>query len=411
LQYRRLFGESGELNVYAQSRKTDSTAKTSVTGNISDNKATENNIQLLYKHSFEFAKTAITGGLDNMTTDSQTWGYVNNSSGSFDFFRGALVSNSVSKERHRSPFLQYEFSPLDPLRLTIGARNDNIEYTVDDQINNLKDGNKSFSRLVKKAGATFNFDDENLIWVNIAEGFLAPAVGTMLGSNTATPATHAAAVSSSYVPTNMNLLPEDSLTKEIGIRGRLDSGLSYDTDYYQTQFRNLIVSQNCGLTELCKTRNENAASAHASGFESVFGYELNKYFDLGLSHTYARYQYDSYVTASANYTGKQRYWTPRNHYNFRITAKPAADWKAELELDHIDGYYTNQSNTDTYKRPDIYNLRVSYNGKSWGFWGHALNLFNTKYMERLGATDAGVRNSITSGYSPLTLRAGVSYKF
>jgi iron complex outermembrane receptor protein len=209
----------------------------------------------------------------------------------------------------------------------------------------------------------------------------------------------------------MNLLPETSLTKQIGVRGQTDYGLRFDTDYYQTQFKNLIVSQACVSPDPCYTRNENAAGAHASGIESVLGYELNKYFDLGLSHTYARYQYDDYVTASANYTGKQRYWTPRNHYNFRVAAKPAPDWKAELEMDHIDSYYTNQSNTDTYKRPDIYNLRINYSGKKWGFWGHALNLFNTKYMERLGATDAGVRNSISSGYSPLTLRAGVSYKF
>jgi iron complex outermembrane recepter protein len=410
LHYRRMIGDAGELNIFGQSRFTESTAKTSVTGTINDNDANENNLQLMYKQGFGFASSVITGGIDLLRTDSRTKNYANLSRDSFAFSRGDLSGDSQSYERHTSPFLQYEVSPLQRLRLTLGVRQDRIEYEVDDKLRDAKDGSKDYQRVVGKGGATFDLDRDNLIWVNVAEGFMGPGVSTLLGSGGATPATHAAAVASKYVPANMDLQPEDSVTREIGLRGRLGP-FRYDTGYYYTEFRNLIVSQLCNDTELCYTRNENAAKAHASGVETMLGYDVTPWLELGLSHTYARYNYDEYVTATANYTGKERYYTPRNHVNLRAAVRPAAGWKVELEMDHIDSYYTNQSLTDEYQRPDLYNLRASYHGKQWGFWLHLLNLLDTRYAERLSSTDAGVRNSYGTGYTPLTLRAGVSYRF
>lgn len=416
LQYRRLFGEAGELNLYTQVRITDQTQRGTGSGGggslgINDNKSTDTNIQSLYKHSFDLAKTAVTGGLDLFYTDSKTKSYADADLNTFDFNRGALSGNSNTQEKHRSPFIQLEFSPLKPLRFSVGTRYDNIEYSIDDQINNKKDGNKSYSRLVKKAGITYNLNENNIIWVNIAEGFLAPSVSTLLGSNSPLPATPAAARTARYVPTNMALSPESSLTKEVGIRGQLGFGLNYDVDYYHTDFKNLIVSQLCDATEICYTKNVNAGSASAYGVESTLGYVFNKYLESALSYTYSHYQYDTWVTATTNYSGKQRSSNPSNHYNFRVAVRPVTGLKAELEMDHIDSYYTNSTNTDSYQRPTIFNLRVNYNYKHWGVWGTALNLFDVKYAERISATDAGIRSSYSAGYAPLTLRAGISYKF
>ncbi|MBU0620861.1 MAG: TonB-dependent receptor [Gammaproteobacteria bacterium] len=413
LQYRRLFGDNGELNVYAQSRKTDSTAKTpsyggGATGKLSDNTATENNIQLLYKHSFELAKSAITGGIDNMTTDSQTKSYADIST-DFDFVRGALTGDSITMERHRSPFLQYEFSPLQPLRFAIGARNDNIKYTIDDQITDTKDGSKTWNRTTKKAGVTYELNASTILWADIGEGFLAPSISTLLGSNTPPPATKPTG-RNTYVPTNMDLLPETSLTKQIGIRGQTDFGLSFDTDYYQTRFKNLIVSQTCSATEVCTTRNENAASAHASGVETTMGYKVNHALSLAMAHTYSLYAYDNYVTSAVDYSGLSRNYTPKHHVNLRVAVKPVEKLKVELEGDYTSSYYSSSNNQYTYARPDLYNLRASYGGKEWEAWFHVLNLLNTKYADRQSTTDAGV-STYSSGYTARIMRAGVAYNF
>ncbi|MFZ2163820.1 MAG: TonB-dependent receptor [Sideroxyarcus sp.] len=422
LQYRRLFGDTGELNIYAQSRKTEQTAKTSVTGNVSDTDMTENNIQLLYKHSFELAKSAITGGIDNMTTDSTVTGYVNTNPNIFDFVRGNKASNKVTTERHRSPFLQYEFSPMEPLRFALGARNDHITYGINNDTYNPSTGlftkntkgSKDWSRTTKKAGVTYELTANTVLWADIGEGFLAPSVDQLLGSNSATPANWAVAQPLKYIPTNMNLLPETSLTKQIGIRGQTNFGLSFDTDYYQTKFKNLIVSQACVSPEPCYTKYENAASAHASGVETVLSYEATQYVNLGLSHTYSRYAYDNYIsstpTTTTDYSGLNHYYNPKHHVNLRIAVKPVEKLKVELEGDYISSYYTNQNNKYSYSRPDLYNLRANYGDKQWSAWFHVLNLRNTKYVERQSTSDVGV-NTYSSGYTGRLLRAGVSYKF
>jgi iron complex outermembrane receptor protein len=408
-----MFGDAGELNVYTQRRSTDSTSKTSGFGSggtsLSDKDSTEDNLQVIYKHLVGPGQGAVTGGLDMMATKSRTrkFAVVGNT---FDFVRGAMTGDSISKETHTSPLLQYEVSPWRPLRLTFGVRHDNIKYQIDDQLNNDKDGEKKYEKLVRKFGALYELDQRNFLWLNIAEGFLAPSVSTLIGSGGSAPATPALARARRYVPTNMNLKPEESLTTEIGIRGRF-AGLRYDTSYYETKFKNLIVQTTCAITELCYRRNDNAASAHAKGVETSLEYPLTDYLDLGLTHTYARYGYDNYVSGTKDYSGKERYYTPRNHYNLRATVKPAPGWKVELEMDHIDSYYTNQMLTDSYQRPDLYNLRTSYTGKAWSFWLHVLNLFDKKIPERVKSDETTLARTYDPGYMPRTLRVGVSYKF
>jgi outer membrane receptor protein involved in Fe transport len=414
LHYLKMFGDAGELNVYAQQRSTDSTANSPGFGGgnasvINDVNSTENNVQLLYKHMFGPGKGAVTGGVDMMNTDSRTKKYTP-TAGTFDFLRGTMTSDSIARESHVSPLLQYEVSPLDPLRLSFGVRQDSIEYKIDDQMDNRKDGEKKYGKLVKKFGALYELDKRNFLWLNVAEGFMGPGVGTLIGSGGTAPATPAAARAARYVPTNMDLKPEESLTREIGVRGQIGS-LKYDTGYYETDFTNLIVQTTCATTERCYQRNENAASAHANGVETLLEYPINTYLDVGLTHTYARYAYDNYVSGGKDYSGKERYYTPRNHYNLRATLKPAPGWRVELEMDHIDSYYTNQMLNDSYQRPDVYNLRASYTGKTWGFWLHALNLLDTKVPERVTSNEVTRARTYTEGYFPLTIRAGVSYNF
>jgi hypothetical protein len=91
----------------------------------------------------------------------------------------------------------------------------------------------------------------------------------------------------------------------------------------------------------------------------------------------------------------------------------------ELEGDHYSKYFVNSENTGTYARPDLFSLRASYRSKDWSFWFHAINLTNEKYATRVGySTIAGVSQLAASAgqgnagsYTPLTLRAGISYSF
>ncbi|HUX62578.1 TonB-dependent receptor [Sulfuricella sp.] len=402
VQYQRNIGERGELTLSMLNRKKDLTtfgdAKTYGAGagnfdnSIYDTDASETGVRAMYRHDFDLAKSTLHVGFDDIsnTTDSITYNNkLTSALGSQgQFSRGAITASSLAKEKQLSPFLNYGFTPAERLRLTLGARNDEIKYSIDDRTAANKDGEKTYRKLVKKVGATYDLDRNHLLWASVAEGFLAPSVSTLLGSGGATP--------------NMNLLPEESLTHEIGFRGFLpDQRLRYDVAVYHTTIENMIVKSG--------TTNLNAGKVSFKGVETGLSLATAKWLDLGLSHTYAVNTYEDYVNSGVNYSGLSYQASPRHHLNLRLTARPAAKWKVELEGDYTSRYYIDDKNSDTYQRPSLYNLRASYADGPWSFWMHALNLLDTKYAERVLVLNN--TRVIDAGYHPLTLRAGVSYKF
>lgn len=409
VMYKRSFVGGSDLAAYWSRRKTEqvSYSQSSATRfNVSDSDGTENNLQLIYKQAFDPARSALTGGLDLVVTHSESIKY--NSNAAYD--RLSESTSSASDELHKSPFLQYEFSPLEPLRLTLGVRADRIRYEIDDRLATNKDGDKDYARLTRKFGATFSLGRDNLLWANVAEGFLAPGVGTLLGSGTAPDAAGSPLNTRQYVPANMDLEPETSLTREFGLRGSLaERRVSYDVAFYDTQSENMTVQENCALSDTCKYRNVAAGSASLRGIEAVLGYRALDWLALGWSHTYTEHKYVEYVSGTSNYSGKWVYYTPRTHYNARVTLYPAAGWKAEIERDHIGAYWSDQDNTVQYERPDLTSVRVGYDARSYAVWAQVLNATNEKYAERQGY--ASGQYSYTDGYAPRTLRFGASYKW
>jgi hypothetical protein len=152
----------------------------------------------------------------------------------------------------------------------------------------------------------------------------------------------------------------------------------------------------------------------------MLSWAVNDWMDIGATYTNSRAYYNSYKTTTADYSGKSYAWMPKHRLNLRVAVKPAPNWLVELEGDHVSEYFTRVENDGTYARPDLYSLRASYRSKDWSFWLHAINLTDKKYATRVSySTFNGVNNVLNAmagqgnngTYVPLTLRAGVSYKF
>lgn len=412
LQYKRRIGEHGELNIAALNRATRTKSLSATAANamsISEGDTTENSIQSMYRHDFSFALSTLYLGVDTTWMDAESKNYKNTTSYAQaldgDFSRGALNTYTLGTEKHTSPFLHYEFSPVDALRLSMGVRQDDFELETNNKLGDKGDGQKSFSRLVKKFGATYEFSGGYLLWARAAEGFLAPSISDMLGTG-GTPN------QTTYVPMNMSLKPIESMTYELGLRGQLlAKRLRFDTAYFDTDMKNMIVREDCAPTEPCYQRNVNAGKARLHGLETSIAFDVTRWLDTGLSHTWSVVKYKDYKTPTYDYSGNTWKGAPEHHLNFRVGVKPMEHLRAELEYDHITSYYRNNENVGgTYKRPDLFHLRISYKTKTWSTWLHVLNLFDKKYAERAWMTAAG-KATYDEGYKPLTLRAGVSYNF
>lgn len=429
LQYKRAVGDRGEFVFSAASRVVDASTYGLITtygpgyaNAISASKQTVTSTQASYRQDFDFAKSRLDVGLENMDAESDAKQYANTftleQSYQGNFAQGALsttTGNNLAKESFLSPFMNYEFSPVDKLRLHLGVRADSITYAVDDRTTANKDNEKTYNKSVPKLGATYEFNANNLVWASYAEGFLAPSVSTLLARGVKGNTTNSKR--NGYIPAS-DLLPEESKTHEIGFRGYLPSSkLHYDVTAYHTVNKNMVLQRDCIGAEKaapngCFRMNENVGQITMKGIETALSAPATPWLDVAVSHTLAFVTYDSYKSATADYTGNSYNSSPKQHLNARFTVKPAPGWRAELEVDYESEYFLDSANTASYNRPTLYNLRTSYSdaGKHWSAWLQLLNLTDVKYARRMSLSSTNVR-TYTDGYTPLTLRAGVSYNF
>lgn len=427
INYKRQIGEKGEFTFSASHRTVDSTTYgntstfTSFSNSIGVSRQTVTSTQAIYRQDFNLAASRLYVGVENMSSESDSKQFANiytQAQGLLgNFAPGAqnmASNNSLSNEKYLTPFVNYEFSPIDRLRFHLGIRADNIHYTIDDRTTKNKDGEATFRRNVPKLGATYDFNPNSLVWVSYAEGFLAPSVSTLLGSGIPGNTTNTG--NNGYVPA-ADLQPEEMKTYEIGFRGYIPkSRLRYDVALYRTDISNMVIQRDCLPAEKvgptgCYKLNENVGSAIAKGIETGLSAAATSWLDVALSHTLAYTTYETYRSTSYDYSGKSYNFTPKHHLNGRLTIKPTAGWRSELEADYESEYYLNTDNTEIAKRPVLYHLRTSYTdpGKRWSAWLHILNLTDVKYARRMSLS--GTTRTYNDGYAPRTLHAGISYKF
>jgi iron complex outermembrane recepter protein len=325
----------------------------------------------------------------------------------------------VTVRKENTPFVHFEFTPLDKVRVHLGERFGRVTDVVDDRTATNKDLLLTKKGNVLRSGVTYEFTQDHLVWGNLAQTFNPPATSTMLDS---------AAKGTAGNTIGSNLDSERGLTREVGFRGRFEeAGLQYDVALYQTTNQGFVVSRVCTAAEAAALNagvtcnvNENAGQLTSKGLESMFNWAATTWLDVGATYTNARAYYDRYKTTTVDYSGNSYQAMPRHRMNLRIAVKPAQGWQAELEGDHISTYYVDTANSATYSRPDLFSLRTSYRDKNWSFWLHILNLTNRQYATRVSyATIAGQSNVLAASagqgnagsYLPRTLRAGVAYNF
>ncbi len=296
-----------------------------------------------------------------------------------------------------SPFFQYEISPIERMRITLGARYDRVTYSAENHDDTF-DEKKVFTSVTPKAGFTFDLDDENSLWFGYSTGFVVPS--------------RSALYTSSYHIPDSNLEPEEAENFEAGVRGHLFEGmLKYDVALYRTIIEEMVLTEDRGRGPDFYV---NAGEVKLQGVETSLSVQPLDFLRFDVAHTYAKNKYEEYIS-DADYSGNYMPSSPLHHVNARATWMPRHDLDVELEWDHISSYYTHDDNTadpdGKYERPNLLHLRVTYGDGPWSIWGHVLNLTDKKYARRVSFSPAGrdpERRNYDSGIER-TVYAGVSY--
>lgn len=401
------------------------------TNTIKQSETVTKTTMAMYRQEFDLAKaTAYVGAeMIEVESDSTTWDNAFTAKqGQAGLWAKSTLSSAGNrtKTQESTPFVHFEFSPFDKLRLHFGERFGVIEYDVDDRTAKNNDVHKMTRRgQVHRLGATYDWAPNHLVWANLGETF--------------NPQSTSSIANQSPVGTLNNVIgrplsPENGITREIGFRGTFDRlGLKYDVTLFDADADGFLVTRDCTAGEeatfnagVACTIQDSAGQLSTRGIESTFRWAATSWLDVGATYTNSRVWFTDYKVVNSNgsvnfdYSGRDYQAAPRQKLNLRLGFKPAPGWLVELEGDHIASYYVDNKNTGgTYSRPDLFNLRASYRNDKWSVWMHALNLTDREYATRVQlstvagkqvlAAQAGQGNA--GSYTPLTIRVGVSYDF
>jgi outer membrane receptor protein involved in Fe transport len=370
-------------------------------GGFNSNDIINHNLVGVYRHGFNFFRSELIAGIDLLHSATDSKGH-----------SGRSVDSDLDQQYDltavaKSPFLQYEISPIDIMRISLGARYDSISYAadgwdVDTRTGRISDYDKStdFSHLSPKAGITFNLGEDHSLWLSYGQGFVVPSRTFLF-------------VGHRGYERNPDLDPEKADTYEIGLRGNLiGSRLDYDITGYRTDIKDMLVADDVREVYI------NAGEVRVQGVESTIGCIVGDSWRFDVAHTYAVNEYIDFVSGDDDFSGNTLSASPEHHIDARATWMPISGLSAELEWNSISSYYTNHDNDadpdGKATRPDLFNLRLSYEKGPWTLWSTVLNLADSKYAERVTYSSPSRYSDGGREYGvgePITFYAGLSYTF
>jgi len=313
-----------------------------------------------------------------------------------------------------SPYLHFETSPTERLRLNAGLRYDAMEY---DYENNMADGvinvggknydhasdtTVDFSHLSPKLGATYLFSENLNGFASYRNAFRAPSEGQLFrpGSNDA--------------GETLALKPVEADSYEVGIRGRAGKRFNYEASVYYMPKKDDLVTYEDPVTGDRYTVN--AGETLHQGIELGADAEFAEDWGLAVSYSYTKQTYEDWVEKGTDFSGNEIEFAPKDMANTRLNYHPVFmnGGRFELEWSHLGEYWMDAANTHKYDGYDLLNFRANYpfdNGLE--LYGRIMNVTDESYATAAKYTPSGwgpEKFEYAPGM-PRTVYAGFNYKF
>jgi iron complex outermembrane recepter protein len=405
--------DHGQLPSYTIGSCVGNTCK----GTINNNHVDSIGLDVKHQQEFDWLASRLVAGvyLDksdnpyvsdnlNITRDPATGKYVSYALSSATDPKG--VRNYQADINNVAAFAQWEFTPLDKMRVVTGGRIDTIRY---DFHNNLSpsgsanfgapDESRSFSHFSPKVGATYALRKDTSVYTNISQGFTPPEVSQLYGKT--------------GIP---DLKPSTYDNYEIGLRmAFLNGALKLDSALYRLNGRDTIVNYTVSPGN---SENRNAGRTRSQGLELGLTYDAGK-FDMRFGTTVASHRFQQYqVSGTLDYSGKEMPQSPRDITTAELGYKPTQGARIALELVHQGAYWMDNANTVKYPGHMLLNLRGTYQfAKGWEAWLQARNLADKHYADTASSSYSGVdayspdtQNQYTPG-APRSIMVGLAYTF
>ncbi len=310
--------------------------------------------------------------------------------------RDSILTDYRNGLNNYAAFLNFEFSPVNKLRVVASLRGDMFRYKFDNHLkpsaySGSADTLNHFSRISPKIGFTYNFSPRIGFYANYSEGFVPPQVTEMYKGV--------------KVP---DLQPSVFYNSEIGGWAEIiREKLSADFSIYSMKGTNEIVSVRM---DDGSTQNMNAGKTSHRGIEFGVNATPSRAISIRWSAAYSRHEFNQFVEKGVSYNDNEMNGAPNWIHNAEIWYKPAfiAGFRIGAEWQRVGSYYMDPLNTVEYKGYNVFHLRAGYKWKSMEIWANLMNVTDNYY--------AYTSSKSNSGYSytpaePRHINVGIGYDF
>jgi iron complex outermembrane receptor protein len=328
-----------------------------------------------------------------------------------------FVSNYHANLKNYAMYSQFEISPMERLKFTLGLRYDKMSFDYDNYLD-LSTGSKSYAQFTPKLGATFDLLSDKGLYATYSEGFSPPGLIAIFRkkpnlSSTADPEFY------------YNLKPARFQNIEVGGWGAfIENKIYFDMAVYQM----------IGRSELLNIRQQDNSTDYQSagktlhrGIEYGITYKPKEGWLFRFGGTNAIHRFEQFELSNRssdevkNVNGKDMPQAPRWIANSEITYKPhyAKGFRIALEWQRIGSWYQDQVNHVKYddkgflglRGASYLNLRTGYQWKGFEIFSNITNLTNELYANAATRGNGVSDRTTFTPAAPRTFVFGVQYTF
>jgi iron complex outermembrane receptor protein len=346
-----------------------------------------------YKNRTSYAQPYATYGYNYRTREYEWTDYDN---------VGEERSRNETDENVYAAYGEYKYALTPDLTATANLRFDHIalDYS-DDRGQNLE---KDFDVYSWRLGAAYALNPMNALYANVSTGFRAPTISQLFAGSVST---------WGETQNNPDLTPEKAYNYEVGVRGYLPAGLSYDAAVFCIDREDYIMSTsgNYGDTD-SEEMYDNIGGMRNTGFELSLSSDYSKSLAFTIAYTLLYAEFTSYHNLGMELTPPRSRPTivyydatgnevPRtSRHTLDISGTYNYENRAFLtaELFARSSYYADDLNVNRIPGYGVVNLLGTYNLKLGGvdmsLFARIDNLFDAYYYNTARASGDGNEDGV-----------------
>ena len=281
------------------------------------------------------------------------------------------------------------------------------DYNGTDWSDSTSTDSEIFRNLTYRVGTTYELNKKHTLYANVSTGFRNPSV--------------------SQKNDNLDLDKETYITYEVGSRGSVGLGLSYEASLFIIDTKD-IISKVDGTYNWDSEYYDNVGDARNQGLELSLKSDRSKKLSFNVAYTYLDAYYTShnpFVVAYDTYdqaydiTDNQLPRVPHHKIDLIVNYKFMPKWNLMTELYAQSKYYADETNFVTMPGYAKVNLRVDYNhNKNLNFYLKVDNVLDKQYYRTVYLfSDRNGDDILNSEDASITVDpgrvfyAGFKYKF